>query len=210
MRPVRTRLGIGRKHNRYRDEHYDHAGGIARLQRDSGATVLVRKPAAAALEQGRGDRGDPQFLIARSFPPAHNVKAIADGEVVHLGALALTAHATPGHTPGSTTWTWQSCESGRCLQIVYADSLSAISDDAYCYSSANGLGAAFRQSIESVGALPCDILLTPHPDASAMWTRLGPRATAPLIDADACHRYAAGALENLDARLARERASGLP
>src|ERR1044071_101762 len=45
------------------------------------------------------------------------------------GGLAVTAHMTPGHTPGSTTWSWRSCEGPRCLDIVYADSLTAVSDD---------------------------------------------------------------------------------
>jgi metallo-beta-lactamase class B len=189
-------------------EHYDHAGGIARLQHDSGASVLARKPAAVALERGRGDRSDPQLLIGKVFAPVKVVRTIGDGNAVRLATLALTAHATPGHTPGSTSWTWQSCENERCLQIVYADSLSAMSDNAYRYSDARSLGAAFPRSIETVGALPCDILLTPHPDASAMWTRIGAQASAPLVDADACRRYAAAALENLDARLARERDGG--
>jgi len=191
-------------------EHYDHVGGIARLQRDSGAVVLAREPAATALERGHGDRSDPQFLIAKAFPPVANVKRIEDLAVIRSGALALTAHATPGHTPGSTTWTWQSCENGRCLDIVYADSLSAISDDVYRYSDTDALGTAMRHSIETIRDLPCDILLTPHPDASAMWTRVGATATAPLIDAGACLRYAADASANLGARLARERDESAP
>ena len=191
-------------------EHFDHAGGIARLQHDSSAEVLVRAPAAAAFERGHGDRSDPQVLVAKSFAKVARVRPIADGDVVRLGDLALTAHATPGHTPGGTTWTWQSCEGVRCLQVVYADSLSAVSDDAYRYSGKDGLGAQFRHSIATVEALPCDILLTPHPDASDMWNRLGSKATAPLVDAEACRRYAADARIKLDERLAREQNATAP
>ena len=42
-------------------EHFDHAGGIAALQKSSGAKVVAREPAAVVLERGRSDRGDPQF-----------------------------------------------------------------------------------------------------------------------------------------------------
>jgi metallo-beta-lactamase class B len=194
-------------------EHYDHAGGIAKLQQDSHATVLAREPAATALEHGRGGRGDPQFLSARSFPPVANVRRIADGETVALGPIRLTAHATPGHTPGSTTWTWRSCEDGRCLDIVYADSLTAVSDDAFRFSddaAHPGVLNAFRRSIATIGALPCDILLTPHPGASDLLSRLGPHADAPLIDGSACRRYAAKASEHLDQRIAREKATPAP
>lgn len=191
-------------------EHHDHAGGIAQLQRDSGAIVVAREPAARALERGRGDRSDPQLLTIDGYAPIANVRRIDDGETLALGMLKLTAHATPGHTPGSTSWTWDSCERQECMHVVYADSLSAISDDVYRYSEEvqhPGVVADFRHSIATVAALPCDILLTPHPDASAMWSRLGPEANLPLIDASACRRYAANADRNLDARLAREQAT---
>ena len=59
-----------------------------------------------------------------AFPRVPNVRVVADNEVVRVGPLAITAHYTPGHTPGATTWTWQSCEGARCLNIVYADSLT--------------------------------------------------------------------------------------
>ncbi len=194
-------------------EHFDHVGGIAQLQRDTGAVVMARAPAAAALERGRGDRGDPQFLSADAFPPVAAVQRIADGEILTLGSILLTAHATPGHTPGSTTWTLESCEQGHCLHLVYADSLTAVSDDDYRFSDEAahpGAVARFRQSIARVAALPCDILITPHPDASSLWTRLGAQASAPLIDSDACRRYAANAGEMLDARIAREHADSHP
>jgi metallo-beta-lactamase class B len=191
-------------------EHHDHAGAIAQLQHDSGAVVIAREPAARAFERGHGDRSDPQFLSAESFAPISNVRRIADGETLVLGSIKLTAHATPGHTPGSTTWTWESCERNTCMHLVYADSLTSISDDVYRYSDESahpGVAALFRQSIATVAALPCDILLTPHPDASDMWLRLGAHPSEPLIDPTWCPRYATNAEKKLDARLAKERAS---
>jgi metallo-beta-lactamase class B len=200
-------LGFRLKDVRYilnSHEHSDHAGGIARLQHDSGATVLAREPAIATLERGRSDRSDPQFLIGKRFPKIAHVQRIGDGDALRVGALVLTAHATPGHTPGSTTWTWQSCENERCLNIVYADSLTAMTDDVYRYSDAGALGEPMRHSIALIRDLPCDILLTPHPDASDLWLRLGASATQTLIDPTRCQRYAHAAEGNLDARLARE------
>jgi metallo-beta-lactamase class B len=189
-------------------EHPDHVGGLAKLQRDSGARVLSRAPGAAALIRGGGDRSDPQFLTSERFDPVANVGTIDDRGVVRLGALALTAHATPAHTPGSTTWTWRACQRKRCLHIVYADSLTAISDDMYRFgddAAHPGVLAAFRRSIATVGKLPCDILVTPHPDASQLWDRLADHPKAPLVDTSACQRYAATSSENLAARLAKEK-----
>lgn len=194
-------------------EHLDHAGGIAQLQRGSGATVVARSQAAIILEQGKSDRSDPQFLTTGVFSPVASVRRIADRETVALGPIKLQAHATPGHTQGSTSWTWQSCQSGRCLDIAYADSLTAISDEVYRYSDEAahpGVLAAFRKTLVTVAELPCDILLTPHPGASNTWSRVGPGAAAPLVDLAACRRYATTAAKNLDARITKESAGSTP
>jgi metallo-beta-lactamase class B len=194
-------------------EHYDHVGGLAALAHDTHATIAAREPGATALERGRGGPTDPQFKSARSFPAVASVRRIADGDRVRLGTIDITAHATPAHTPGSTSWTWISCEGDRCLRMVYADSLTAVSDEDYRFSddaAHPGVLGTFRRSIAAVAALPCDILLTPHPDASDLWHRLGPDATAPLVDAAACKRYAAAAARNLDARVAREKGTAKP
>lgn len=191
-------------------EHSDHAGGLAELQRATGAPVLSRAPAVATLKRGASDRSDPQFLELKPFPAVANVKAIADDEVVTVGPLALRAIATPGHTAGGTSWTWRSCEGDTCRQIVYADSLTALSDDVYRFSDDTahpGYVAAFRETLARVGALSCDILITPHPSASRLWSRLGPGANEPLFDPDACRVYAQRATERLDKRLAEEAAA---
>jgi len=187
-------------------EHFDHAGGIAALQAASGATVVAREPAARVLERGRSDRGDPQYAQLEPLAPVARVQRIADGESLVLGPLRLTAHATPGHAPGGTSWTWRSCEGEACLDLAYVDSLSAISDDAWRFRDHPDYVAAFRRTLDAVAALPCDILVTPHPAASGLWARLGPRAGQPLAQAGACRAYAGQARAGLDRRLAGEAA----
>ena len=127
-------------------------------------------------------RTDPQFTSIEGFPPVPHVRRVVDDEVVRLGPIALTAHATPGHTPGSTSWTWDSCAGSRCLHLAYVDSVTAISDEQYRYTDEGqhpGVVDRFRQSIATVAALPCDVLLTPHPFVSDMFARLGANATKP-------------------------------
>ncbi len=158
--------------------HLDHVGGLAKLKADSGAAVVSRGSDADAIERGHGDRDDPQYLSTDKFPPVSGVRRAHDGETLRIGDLAVTAHATPGHTPGSTSWTWDSCEASACLHVAYVDSVSAIADDVYRYgdeATHPGVVEAFRASLSRIAELPCDILLTPHPDASDMWLRLGPQ-----------------------------------
>lgn len=189
-------------------EHFDHVGGLAALQEATGAPVHARAPAVATLVRGASDASDPQFGELDPFAPVTQVREIADDAVVRVGALALQAIATPGHAAGGTSWTWRSCQDGDCRQIVYGDSLSAVSADGFRFSDDPDLLARLRESFASVAALDCDILITPHPSASALWTRLGPQADRPLIDPAACRTYAAAGAARLEKRLADEAATG--
>lgn len=185
-------------------EHHDHAAGIAHLQRVTGATVLARAPALATLRRGRSDRDDPQFLELGGFPAinADNSREIGNGDIVRVGELALTAHATPGHTPGGTSWTWTSCEDTRCVGIAYTDSVSAASDKVYRYSAHPEHVAAFRSGLDTIATLPCDVLIAPHPLVSNLFARLDGQAA--LVDAGACRQYAETGRSNLQKRLQSE------
>jgi metallo-beta-lactamase class B len=194
-------------------EHYDHAGSLAELQRATGAPVYARAPAVGTLKRGTPDRSDPQLEVSESIAPVERVVTLADDGVVRVGPLALHAVASPGHTPGGTSWTWRSCEGDACHQMVYADSLTAISDDVYRYSDEQahpGYVAAFRNTLARIASLDCDVLVTPHPSASQLWSRIGPGARAPLSDTGACRAYADTATQRLDKRLADEAATTTP
>ncbi len=188
-------------------EHFDHAGGLAEVQRATGAPVYARAPAVETLERGASDRSDPQLEVLEAFPPVADVRTIADDELLRVGPIALRAIPTPGHTAGGTSWTWNACDGADCKRIVYADSLTAISDDAWRFGAHPDYVAAFRDTLARVSAIDCDILVTPHPSASALWTRIGPAANAPLVDHDACRAYAQAATARLDKRLADEAAA---
>ncbi len=200
--------------------HFDHAGGIAALKRASGATVAASEKGARAIASGMASLDDPQYDLGpafMSFPPVADAKRVGDAETMRVGSLAITAHYTPGHTPGSTTWTWRSCEGERCVDLVYADSVSAISAPGFRYLGRGDGPApadAFRQSLATIAALPCDILLAPHPGFVGVDDKLEKRkqgaAENPFIDPGACKAYAAGGLAGLERRLNEERASPAP
>jgi metallo-beta-lactamase class B len=181
-------------------EHFDHVGGVAAVQKDSGARVLAGAEAAKALTRGHPTEADPQYQPNDPFhfPAVKTVETVQDGQVLRLGNLAITAHRTPGHTPGSTSWSWQSCDEGKCLNLVYADSLTAVTTNGYRFSS---IASSYRASIAKVRDLPCDILISTHPSASSFWERVEKHA---LIDPNACRAYADNAERNLDRRLAEE------
>jgi len=190
--------------------HGDHAGAIAALARDSGARVEAREAQAVALRAGGADKNDPQYGDAPLFPPVKTVRVIGDQATVHVGPLAIQAHPTPGHTPGSTTWTWTSCEGQRCLHMVYADSLTLLATGSYRFTDPAHPErlADFRRALKMLSGLPCDILLTPHPEASDFWPRMTARAHGKpdaLRDPQACHAYARQGKRSMQQRIAEER-----
>lgn len=198
--------------------HYDHAGGIARLQRASGATVVASARGAEALMSGMPTPDDPQYGPDGkdgAFPRVPKVRIVKDREELRLGDTTVTAHLTPGHTPGSTAWSWKSCEGARCIDIVYADSLTAVASEGFRFlgdASHRDVSETFKRSIDTVKSLPCDLMLSTHPGASGLFERLkrrtgGTSSPDPLIDSDGCRTYAANASRNLEARLKAERAA---
>ncbi|MYN29472.1 subclass B3 metallo-beta-lactamase [Duganella levis] len=194
--------------------HQDHAGAIADLQKLSGATVLASAASVKVLESGQPDPADAQFPNLTPMSPIAHTRAVRDGEIVHLGPLAVTAHFTPGHTQGGISWTWKAEEGGRTVNVVFADSLYALAAEGR-YFSRNPLyphaQADVERSIATVAALPCDVLISAHPELGGLWERKAKQAAlgdAAFIDTDACRNYAAKARVTLAQTLAAEAAPG--
>lgn len=189
--------------------HGDHAGGIAALARDSGAKVMASARAAGALEHGGDDPDDPQRGMSDPYPKVDKVTVVQDGGTVTLGSENLHMHAMAGHTPGGTGWTWRSCEQGRCLDMVYADSISLLSNKTYRYTDPAHPErlAGYRATIATLRQLPCDILMVPHPDAIDFLSKLPqlqPDKPNPWLDTNACKAYADDAQANLEDRVKKE------
>jgi metallo-beta-lactamase class B len=188
--------------------HFDHAGGIAELQRLSGARVATSQWTADVMNKGAVPRDDPQFGTLAPIARVARNETIKDGENLSVGTVTVTAHLTPGHTPGGTSWTWRSCENGRCLNLVYADSLAPVSASGFLFSRRKAYPHAddFKRSFSFLESTPCDILVTPHPEASNLWQHLEQRDFRPdaLIDPTACRVLAETSREHLRKRFATE------
>jgi len=196
--------------------HFDHAGGIAALQRMSGANVGASEAAAGSLRLGIVPDDDPQSNGGKAtpFPAVPHVEAIPEGGSITLGGTTVHAHYTPGHTPGGTTWTWSSCETMHCVDVVYADSLSAVSEGGYRFDDPSRhptTAQVLRHSIDVVRRLPCDVLVTPHPDASGVFDKAAANARDrhgnAFVDPKGCTAYANGFESLLDERLRKESAT---
>lgn len=191
--------------------HFDHAGGIAELQRLSGARVVASKWTAEVMTKTGVGRNDPQYGVIPPIALVKDVEVISDGQKLKIESIVITAHLTPGHTPGGTSWTWQSCEGAKCLNIVYADSLTPVSADGFKFTRSTEYPTAtqdFKKSFSFLRSVPCDILLTTHPDVSNFWERVDARAKRikpdPMVDTLACRGLADRSEDALRKRVASE------
>jgi metallo-beta-lactamase class B len=191
--------------------HFDHAGGIAELQRLSGARVVASPWSAAVLAKGGVGRDDPQFGVVAPIAPVKNVHELNDGEQFRVGEIVVTAHLTPGHTPGGTSWTWQSCDANLCHNFVYADSVTPVSAPGFKFAKSREYPTAladFEETFTFLDSTPCDILITTHPEASDLWDRVDVKGKGgdsdPLVNSAACRRLAEHGRDQLRQRLADE------
>src|SRR5690349_11244713 len=85
--------------------HWDHDQASDKIKQLTGAKYMVMDGDVSAVESG----GKTDFHYANDptslYPPTKVDRILHDGEEVKLGGVVLTAHLTPGHTKGCTTWT---------------------------------------------------------------------------------------------------------
>ena len=131
--------------------HFDHAGGLAELKRLSGAAMVASKGDAPALRAG-----------GREMPAVVVDRVIGDGDALRLGDTTLTAHITPGHTRGCTTWTATVKEKERTRSVVFYCSTSVV-DRLVGNAQYPQIVTDYERSFRKLRALSSDVFLAPHP-----------------------------------------------
>ena len=141
--------------------HYDHAGGLAALKRLTGAKLVAMDAEAPLL--ARGGKGDFRWGDELAYPPVQADRIVHDGDTVSLGGTTLTAHLTPGHTPGCTTWTMKVSAGGKTYDVVFVGSATinpgVVLTDNPKYPR---IAADYAHTFEVLKALPCDVFLAAH------------------------------------------------
>jgi metallo-beta-lactamase class B len=170
------------------EPHYDHAGGLAELQKASGAQLWASAPSAASIQSGGDDRNNMlpirmlQWARITRYPPARVDHIVNDGDTVRVGPVAIVAHITPGHTSGCTSWSFQVRDGDRVLNVVSACSLVKMG-----LSSYSGQRQDFERSFKVLRSLPADIWVSSHARLWGRYRKFVARSTAknpvdPFID----------------------------
>jgi metallo-beta-lactamase class B len=186
--------------------HYDHAGGLRRLKQATGARLVAGRADSALL--AAGGHGDFFFRDRFLFPPVTVDRSVSDGDRVALGGSVLTAHATPGHTRGCTTWSLAVQEGDRTYAVMFVCSLAIPGYPLRGIPEYPTIADDYQSSLTKLRAVPCDVLLAPHGSMFGLKDkvrRMRPGKGSPFVDPAECSEYLDGAEEDLHHRLGIER-----
>lgn len=149
--------------------HFDHAAGLAQIKRETGAAFYASKLDGDLIARGgHGDfflKEDEKFGgDATIFEPVKPDRTLADGQKVTLGGVTLTAHLTPGHTKGCTSWTFPVTVAGKVEQALILCSNTVLPGYRLApgHESYPGIAADFEKSYAFWRAAPCDVFLASH------------------------------------------------
>lgn len=184
--------------------HFDHAGGLAGLQRLSGARMVASAADRSTLENGDIAYGPSAGL---RFPPVRVDQVIGDGDTITLGGATLTAHMTPGHTAGCTSWSMQVTGEDGAPYTAFFHCSSTVAGQSLAPEAYPGIVAAYRQTFERVRTLRADVFLANHDnffDLHAKRARQLAGDANAFVDPNGLQSFNARLAEAFEAELARQ------
>jgi metallo-beta-lactamase class B len=144
--------------------HQDHVGALAQIKRDTGAEFLASAGDTWALEHGRV-RGDTNYR-PKPFARIKVDRVVRDGDTIELGDVTLTAHLTPGHTPGCTSWSTTVEEQGRQLNVLFLCSITVAGNILVGNHAYPEIVSDYRATFRKLKTMKADIVLPSHPDVA--------------------------------------------
>lgn len=195
--------------------HFDHDAGSARIVKETGAKYEVMDSDVDVVESGGktdfnyGDGKDPD---AARYPAVKVSRVLHDGDRVSLGGTVLTAHKTPGHTKGCTTWTLKVKDGGKELNVVVVGSPN-VNPGYVLVGNAKypNIVQDYEHTFKVLKALPVDVFLGAHGDyygLPAKFEKLKAGGVNPFIDPAGYKAYIANREAAYRKELAKEKAGG--
>jgi len=163
--------------------HNDHVGALAQLKKDTGAPFAASAGDQYALEHG-WPRGQFNYTPT-GFPPITVDRVVSDDETIHAGSIAVTAHLTPGHTPGCTSWSTTVHEDGRAVNVLFLCSITVAGNVLVKNGVSPNIVADFTNTFNKLQGMKADVVLTSHPemaDVLGREARHQPGHRNPFID----------------------------
>ncbi|MEY2927714.1 MAG: hypothetical protein RL367_2191 [Pseudomonadota bacterium] len=187
--------------------HFDHAGGLAGLQRASRARMIASGADRPILEAGDISFGPSAGM---RFPAIRVDRVIGDGGTASLGGVTLTAHLTPGHTPGCTSWSMPVTGGDGKAHTAFFHCSSTVAGQRLVPESWPGMVAAYRHSFARIRRFRADILLANHDNFFALHAKRARQIagdTNAFVDPAELQRFNSAMERAFEAELAKTRES---
>ena len=172
--------------------HFDHCGGFAEFRRRTGAEVVASKLDGELMT--RGGKGDFFWGDELAYEPVTPDQVIADGERVELGGVSLTAHLTPGHTKGCTSWSMQVNENGKDYDVLFLCGLTVSLYKLTNNNEYSNIVEEERKTLQKLRGMRADVMLASHGfyfDLAGKAARQKPGAANPFVDPGELGRHVA-------------------
>ena len=183
--------------------HADHSGGLAKLKADTGAQMLASEGDRPALEGGYNS-GSPDTKPTTAAVKVDTV--VNDGYKLTLGGRTLTAHLTPGHTRGCTSWGFEAKDGGKTYQGLVFCSATVVAE-LVNPPRYEGVVQDYRSTFEKTAKMKVDIFLAPHAeffDLAGKLAKQAPGAANPFVDPAEFGLFMAAAKTDFDAALKKQ------
>jgi len=170
--------------------HDDHCGGFAELKRRTGATLIASKLDGDLMMQG--GKGDFYWGDDAKYEPVIPDRIVSDGERVEIGGVSLTAHLTPGHTKGCTSWSMRVHEDGKNYDVLFLCGLTVSPYKLTNNDKYPNIVEDERSTLQRLGGMHADVLLAPHGfyfDLEGKVARQQVGAPNPFVDPDELGRH---------------------
>lgn len=187
--------------------HVDHAGGLARLQRASGARMIASEGDREALEAGRVGYGPSADW---AFPPVRVDRVIGDGETLTLGGVTLTAHVTAGHTRGCTSWSMDVRGADGAPHHAFFHCSATVAGHSLVPPAYPGIVEAYRATFARTRGYEADVFLGNHNnffDLEAKRARQIAGDANAFVDAGELQRFNTELEADFEAEFARQQAA---
>lgn len=189
--------------------HWDHCAGSAAIKKLTGAKYMVMDADAPEIEAGGVGNFQYGDAPGSRYEPTKVDRVLHDGDKVTLGDTTLTAHLTPGHTKGTTTWTANVRDGGRTYAVVIVGSPNVNAG----YRLVNNaryprIAEDYERMFRTLRALPCDVFLGAHGNyyrMEAKVPRMRDGGPNPFIDPDGYRAYVAEREQAFRTELAKQR-----
>lgn len=188
--------------------HLDHTGGFAEIKKETGAQLVAGERDKPLLEGGYypGDEKNEDL----TFPPVKVDRVVKEGDKVTLGDTTLIAHATPGHSPGCTSWEMTVKDGDQSREVLFFCSGTVALNRLVGQPTYPGIIDDYRSTYAKVKAMKIDVLLGPHPEVYGMQAKRAQMKDGtpnPFVKPGELASYATGLSEEFDKQLAKQTAA---